>query len=97
MELNEDYTIRNGLGIRIIGRRTCQVIRRQKNVWNVIGKTYELPVAEQDLKWGSEIPASVLAVALRAYEMDHPNSRLRAVLMRKVPRPRLVEALAVAR
>jgi hypothetical protein len=90
MELIEDYTIRNGLGIRISGRKTCQVIRKQKNVWNEIGRVYELPVNEDDLKWGSEIPASVLAVALRAYEMDHPNSKLRVVLTRNVARPRLV-------
>lgn len=90
MELIEDYTIRNGIGIRISGRRTCQVIRKQKNVWKEIGKLYELPVADEDLKWSSEIPASVLAVALRAYEMDHPSSRLRFVLTRRVARPRLL-------
>jgi hypothetical protein len=94
MELIEDYTIRNGLGIRINGRKTCQVIRKQKNVWNEIGQVYELPVHEEDLKWGSEIPASVLAVALRAYEMDHPTSKLRSVLTRKVARPRLVAMVA---
>jgi hypothetical protein len=94
MELIEDYTIRNGLGIRIAGRKTCQVIRKQKNVWNEIGQVFELPVHEDDLKWGSLIPASVLAVALRAYEMDHPTSKLRAVLTRKAVRPRLVAMVA---
>ncbi len=97
MELIEDYTIRNGLGIRINGRKTCQVIRKQKNVWTEIGRIYELPVAEGELKWNLEIPASVLAVALRAYELDHPNSKLRTVLTRKVMRPRLVETMAAAR
>lgn len=90
----EDYTIRNGLGIRINGRKTCQVIRKQRNVWNAIGQVYNLPVHEDDLKWGSEIPASVLAVALRAYEMDHPNSRLREVLTRKVLKPKLIAMMA---
>ena len=94
MELIEDYTIRNGLGIRIRGRKTCQVIRKQRNVWNEIGKVYELPVQEEDLKWRAEIPASVLAVALRAYEMDHPTSKLRVVLTRNVVRPRLVAMMA---
>lgn len=94
MELIEDYTIRNGLGIRISGRKECQVIRKQKNAWQEIGRVYQLPVLEEDLKWGSEIPASVLAVALRAYELDHPNSRLRAVLTRKAVRPRLVAMMA---
>ena len=97
MELIEDYTIRNGLGIRINARKTCQVIRKQKNEWKEIGRVYELPVAEEELRWNLEIPASVLAVALRAYEMDHPNSKLRAVLTRKIVKPRLVEQMAIAR
>ena len=96
MALIEDYTIRNGIGIRVTGRKTCQVIRKQKGVWKEIGRIYDLPVEEEDLRWGSsEIPASVLAVALRAFELDHPNSRLRAVLTRRVARPRLLEAMAV--
>jgi hypothetical protein len=94
MELIEDYTIRNGLGIRISGRKTCQVIRKQRNVWNEIGRQYDLPVADEDLKWGGSIPASVLAVALRAYELDHPNSKLRSVLTRKALRPKLVAMMA---
>lgn len=94
MEPIEDYTIRNGLGIRINNRKTCQVIRKQRNVWSEIGQVYELPVQENDLKWHAEIPASMLAVALRAFEMDHPNSRLRAVLTRNVARPRLIAMVA---
>ncbi len=90
----EDFTIRNGLGIRISGRKTCQVIRKQKNVWKEIGQVYELPVSEEELRWGaSGIPASVLAVALRAYEMDNPHSKLRTLLTRKVVRPRLLQAM----
>lgn len=97
MALIEDYTIKNGLGIRVTARKTCQVIRKQKGVWQEIGKLYDLPVVDEDLRWGgdSQIPASVLAVALRAYELDHPNSRLRSVLTRRVVRPRLLQALAV--
>jgi hypothetical protein len=96
MALTEDYTIKNGLGIRITARKTCQVIRKQKGAWQEIGKVYDIPVAEEDLRWGdSQIPASVLAVALRAYELDHPQSRLRSILTRRVARPRLLQAMAV--
>ncbi len=97
MEMTEDYTIKNGLGIRVIGRKTCQVIRKQKNEWKEIGRVYELPVDEADLSLGTlGIPASVLAVAVRAYEMDHPTSKLRAMLSRRVARPRLVERMVAS-
>ncbi len=96
MHLTEDYTIKNGIGIRIVGRKTCQVIRKQKGEWTEIGQQYELPVNEAELAMGSVgIPASVLAVAVRAYELDHPNSRLRQVLTRKIARPRLLQSMAV--
>jgi len=95
MELIEDYTIKNGLGIRVSGRKTCQVIRRRNNVWQEIGRVYTMPLDEQELRWGATgIPASVLAVAVRAYELDHPTSKLRAMLTRRVVRPRLVQAWA---
>jgi len=95
MQLTEDYTIRNGLGIRIMGRKTCQVIRKQKGEWREIGQVYELPVDEAELAMGTlGIPASVLAVAVRAYELDHPNSKLRQVLLRRIARPRLVQSMA---
>ena len=95
MQLTEDYTIKNGLGIRIVGRKTCQVIRKQKGKWSEIGKAYELPIEESELSMGSlGVPVSVLAVAVRAYELDHPNSRLRQVLTRKIVRPRLLQSLA---
>ncbi|MDQ6679299.1 MAG: hypothetical protein M3Z09_18605 [Acidobacteriota bacterium] len=95
MELIEDYTIRNGLGIRVAGRKTCQVIRRRNNVWQEIGRVYAIPVAEEELRWGSTgIPTSVLAVAVRAYELDHPTSKLRAVLTRRIAHPCLQQAWA---
>ncbi len=95
MQLTEDYTIKNGIGIRIAGRKTCQVIRKQKGEWVEIGQQYELPVNEAELSMGAlGVPASVLAVAVRAYELDHPNSGLRQVLTRRVLRPRLLQSLA---
>jgi hypothetical protein len=97
MEMTEDYTIKNGLGIRVIGRKTCQVIRKQKNEWKEIGRVYELPVDAADLSLGTlGIPASVLAVAVRAYELDHPASRLRVMLTRRVARPRLIERMVAS-
>jgi hypothetical protein len=88
MDEVQDYTIRNGLGIRIINGRACQVIRKQKGEWIHIGREYSLPVEENMLVWTREgIPASVLAVALRVYELDHPGSRLRDILSRRIPRP----------
>jgi len=95
MQLTEDYTIRNGLGIRVEGRKTCQVIRKQKGEWKEIGRLYELPVEVEDLAIGTVgIPASVLAVAVRAYEMDHPASKLRSMLTRRIARPKLLERMA---
>jgi hypothetical protein len=96
-----DYTIRNGIGIRIHGTDTCQVIRLQKGVWNEIGQAYPIPVEKTLLIWTETgIPASILAVALRVYELDHPGSPLRRLLTgsrnqiseRRAPRenPRLV-------
>jgi hypothetical protein len=80
----QDYTIRNGLGIRVNDRETCQVIRKQRQVWKEIGRVYELPLAEEELRWSAtDIPASVIAVALRAYELDHPDSELREMLTEK--------------
>lgn len=76
-----DYTIRNGIGIRVRGNDTCQVIRLQKGVWNEIGQSYPLPVEKTLLIWTETgIPSSILAVALRVYELDHPGSRLRRFL-----------------
>lgn len=94
MDFTEDYTIKNGLGIRIIGRKTCQVIRKQKGEWHEIGQVYDLPVDQAELSMGVVgIPVSVLAVAVRAYELDHPASKLRAMLTRRVSRPRLLERM----
>ena len=81
-----DFTIPNGLGIRILpgpsgDGRTCQVIRRQRGAWKEIGRPYQLPLQADDLKWAhGGIPASVIAVALRAYELGHPGSSLRQEL-----------------
>lgn len=94
MEFTEDYTIKNGLGIRVIGRKTCQVIRKQRGEWQEIGQVYELPVEQAELSMGTVgIPVSVLAVAVRAYELDHPASKLRVMLTRRVTRPRLLEKM----
>lgn len=81
MSEKRDFTIPNGLGIRVRDGNICQVIRRQRGLWKEIGRPYELPLEEQDLKWTSSgIPASVIAVALRAYELSHPGSTLRQEL-----------------
>jgi hypothetical protein len=76
-----DYTIRNGIGIRLRGNETCQVIRMQRGIWNEIGQAYPMPVEKTVLIWTETgIPASILAVALRVYELDHPGSPLRRLL-----------------
>jgi len=42
-----------------------------------------LPLQQEDLRFGkSGIPASVLAVAVRAYELNNPGSSLREDLTR---------------
>ena len=86
MESVRDYTIKNGLGIRIYGQRACRVIRYQKKQWIEIGQEYEIPVEKNVLIWTeSGIPASILAVALRVYEMDFPQTELRQLLTRRAP------------
>jgi hypothetical protein len=86
MALQQDFTIRNGLGIRVIDQRSCQAIRKQRGVWKEIGRVYQLPVSEHDLQWSKMgTPASVLAVALRAYELDHKGSELRDLLLTGMP------------
>ena len=45
---------------------------------------YRLPVTDNVLVWSqSGIPASVLAVALKVYELDHPGTPLRKLLTAK--------------
>lgn len=89
-----DYTIHerigmNGVGVRIRRSETCQVIRERNGAWIEIGPVYELPVDETLLIWTrSGIPASVLAVALRVFELDNPGSRLRTLLTAKNARQR---------
>lgn len=81
MEDVQDFIIKNGIGIRIRRKETCQVIRQQKGKWNEIGPVYPLPVSSDLLIWTkSGIPASVLAVALRVYELDYPDTQLRAMI-----------------
>jgi hypothetical protein len=81
MSEQRDFTISNGLGIRIVDGRICQAIRRQRGAWKEIGQRYELPLRSEDLKWTrGGIPASVIAVALRAYELSCPGSALRQEL-----------------
>jgi hypothetical protein len=77
----QDFTIPNGLGIRIVDGVACQVIRKQRGAWKEIGRTYNLPLTREDLQFSkSGIPASVIAVALRAFEMNNPGSGLRQQL-----------------
>ena len=74
---------KNGIGIRV-RRESCQVIRQQKGNWIEIGPVYRLPVEENLLVWTQTgIPSSVLAVALRVYELDNPGTQLRRVLTGK--------------
>jgi hypothetical protein len=81
MSEKQDFTIHNGLGIRIVDGYTCQVIRQQRGAWKEIGRVYELPLGKEDLQFSKRgIPASVIAVALRAYELDNPGSSLRQKL-----------------
>ncbi len=94
MEAVRDYTIKNGLGVRVWSKSACRVIRLQKNEWVEIGQPYALPVDPQLLKWeDSGIPASILAVAVKIYELDHPGTNLRAILTSKTSfrRSRTVE------
>ncbi len=100
MEAVRDYTIRNGLGIRVWDRTTCRVIRMIRKEWVEIGQPYSLPVDRQLLIWTETgIPASILAVALKLYELDHPDSPLRWILtsrrpMRRPPQPEPVQLAA---
>jgi hypothetical protein len=57
------------------------VIRQQRGAWKEIGRIYELPLNRDDLQFSKRgTPASVIAVALRAYELDNPGSDLRQQL-----------------
>ena len=77
-----DFTTRKDLGIRLKGRASCRVIRLQHGVWTEIGQDYDLPVDPNVLEWTrADIPSSILAVALRIYELDHPGTDLRSVLI----------------
>lgn len=81
MSEKQDFTIPNGLGIRIVDGYTCQVIRQQRGAWKEIGRMYQIPLSNEDLQFSKRgTPASVIAVALRAYELDHPGSSLRQQL-----------------
>ena len=81
MSEKQDFTIPNGLGIRIVDGFTCQVIRQQRGAWKEIGRIYELPLNRDDLQFSKRgTPASVIALALRAYELDNPGSDLRQQL-----------------
>lgn len=74
----QEYTIRNGLGIRISNDQSCQVIRYRGGEWIKVGREYSIPVEKTALSWRRNgLPSSVLAVALRVYELDHPDSQLR--------------------
>lgn len=89
-----DYTIKNGLGIRITNGSACRVIRLIHNEWVEIGQPYPLPLDRSLLIWTETgIPASILAVALRVFELDNPESQLRWILTRSQhPRRRPVRA-----
>ena len=76
-----DFTTRKDLGIRLRGTESCRVIRLMQGVWTEIGQEYALPVEATILAWTkADIPGSILAVALRIYELDHPGTDLRSVL-----------------
>jgi hypothetical protein len=76
----QDFTIPNGLGLRV-SSGYCQVIRLQRGKWNEIGRAFDLPLRNEDLDWaGSGNPLSLIAVALRAYELSNPASSLRRQL-----------------
>lgn len=81
----QDYTIHNGIGIRVRGdQMSCRVIRVVREQWVEIGSDYNIPVEANALAWSSTgLPATVLAVALRVYELDHPSSNLRRILTGK--------------
>ena len=85
MQPAKDYLTRKDLGIRIKGREGCCVIRFQNGSWIEIGRDYELPMESALLSWPSSgVPGSILAVALRIYELDHPGTDLRMRLTRKL-------------
>jgi hypothetical protein len=86
MEAVRDYTIRNGLGVRVWNRTNCRVIRLVRKEWVEIGERYALPIDRQLLVWTETgIPASILAVAVKVYELDHPESGLRWILTSRRP------------
>ncbi len=72
------------------GSRECRVIRVIGKEWTEIGKAYSLPLDPTLLVWTQAgIPASILAVALKVYEADHPDGQLRTLLTGRAPmRPR---------
>jgi hypothetical protein len=81
MEEFQDYTIHNGIGIRVRENESCRVIRLVKGKWIEIGAQYSIPVDPNVLVWTSTgIPATMLAVAVRVYELDHPTIPLRRML-----------------
>lgn len=85
MQPVKDYLTGKDLGIRIKGRDGCCVIRFQNGSWIEIGRDYELPMDSALLSWPSSgVPGSILAVALRIYELDHPGADLRVLLTRKI-------------
>src|SRR4051812_30551112 len=89
-----DYVTRKEIGIRVEGAESCRVIRVQNGSWIEIGQKYSLPVESSVLDWSATgIPGSMLAVALRIYELDHPEDDLRSKLVRKIrKRPRALNS-----
>jgi hypothetical protein len=85
VQSTRDFITRKELGIRIKGRQKARVIRWRDGVWAEIGQDYELPIESALLNWSAPgIPSSILAVALRIYELDNPGTELRSMLSRKV-------------
>ena len=59
MDQFRDYTVRNGIGIRLFIHNQCRVLRRVKMDWIEIGPVYAVPVEANDLNWPRNgIPAS---------------------------------------
>jgi hypothetical protein len=81
MDQFRDYTVRNGIGIRLFINNKCRVIRHVRMEWIEIGPVYSVPVEANILNWPRNgIPASVLAVALRFCELEAPSTALRGML-----------------
>jgi hypothetical protein len=81
----QDYT-KDNLGVRVYGAY-CIVIEKKSGVtgWQECGQRFPLPLIE-GFDSLTTIPASRLALAVRAYEIDNPGQGLRELLTKKAGR-----------